>query len=355
MGVNVSVLICTRDRPDTVGQAIESVASCAYERFDVHVMDQSTTDDTRGIVEALARQFDGRCRIVYHHLDKAGLSRAYNLGIEVSSGEVVACTDDDVIVSANWLSRIVAAFDADPELGLLYGQVLVPESLKTAAASGTIVPALWRDRTTRLHQRDHNFMVWGMGANMAMRRRMLDDVAGFDEALGGGAPLRSSQDFDFALRVYRAGYAISLDHTVTVDHYGSRTPEQWPATQRNYGIGDGAFYSKHIRCGDYLALRLLLRQFAWVSRTWLTSSWRERRPVAISDYGRNLVTGIRLGSRFGVDKHRRLYRETDRARIDVTDANAVTGVVRTANRERQTAPIGRGIPPARRSLSGRDQ
>jgi GT2 family glycosyltransferase len=240
----------------------------------------------------------------------------------------VACTDDDVIVAPDWLTRIVETFDADPELGLLYGTVLVPESLKVAAASGTIVPTLWRTSALRIHRRDRNFIVWGMGANMAVRRSILACVRGFDEALGGGAPLRSSQDFDFALRVYRAGYAIRLDPTVKVDHYGSRTPEQWPATMRNYGIGDGAFYSKHIRCGDALALRLLLHQFAWVSKSWALESLRERRPVAMSEYGRNLFTGIRLGSRFAVDKRLRLYRETAKARIDVTAANAVTGVVR---------------------------
>jgi hypothetical protein len=173
-------------------------------------------------------------------------------------------------------------------------------------------------------------MLWGMGANMAIRRRMLDDVIGFDEALGGGAPLRSSQDFDCSFRAYRAGYAILLEPDVKVDHYGSRTPEQWPATQRNYGIGDGAFYSKHIRCGDLLALRLLAHQLGWVTRTWLASSWRARRPVAVSDYGRNLFTGIRLGSRFDVDRKHRMYRESARARIDVTEANAVTGVLRGA-------------------------
>jgi GT2 family glycosyltransferase len=330
MPPKVSVLICTRDRPDTVGQAVDSVARCRFDDFDLHVMDQSTTDETRVIVERLAEKFRDRVTIVYHHLDKAGLSRAYNTGIGVSTGEIVACTDDDVIVSPDWLTRIVEAFDRDPELGLLYGMVLVPDSLKDARASGTIVPTLWRTTALRMHQRDHNFIVWGMGADMAIRRAMIDTVTGFDEALGGGAPLRSSQDFDFALRAYRAGYAIRLDPTVTVDHYGSRTPEQWPATQRNYGIGDGAFYSKHIRCGDGLALRLLLRQFAWVSKVWALESLRERRPVAISDYGRNLFTGIRLGSRFAVDKEHRLYRETAKARINVTDANAVTGVVRTA-------------------------
>ncbi len=331
MPPKVSVLICTRDRPDTVGQAIESVARCRFDDdFDLHVMDQSTTDATRVIVERLADQFRDRLPIVYHHLDKAGLSRAYNTGIRATSGRIVACTDDDVVVSPDWLARIVEAFGRDPELGLLYGMVLVPDSLRDAEASGTIVPTLWRTNALRMHERDHNFIVWGMGANMAIRRAMIDSVGGFDEALGGGAPLRSSQDFDFALRTYRAGYAISLDPTVKVDHYGSRTPEQWPATLRNYGIGDGAFYSKHIRCGDALALRLLFRQFAWVSKTWALESLRERRPVAVNDYGRNLFTGIRLGSRFAVDKQRRLYRETAKARIDVTDANAVTGVVRAA-------------------------
>src|SRR5262249_44915440 len=160
-------------------------------------------------------------------------------------------------VAPDWLDRIVRAFDADPELGLLYGQVLLPESLREAKATGTIVPTLTRQTAVRLHRRDRNFQLWGMGANMAIRRAPPDELIGFDAALGGGAPLRSSQDFDFSFRVYRSGYAILLDPTVKVDHYGSRTPGQWPATERNYGIGDGAFYAKHIRCGDLLALRLL--------------------------------------------------------------------------------------------------
>jgi glycosyltransferase involved in cell wall biosynthesis len=328
MSTKISVLICTRDRPDTVGQAIESVARGDYPSFDLHVMDQSTNSETRRIVNGLAERFADQCQIHYHHLDKAGLSRAYNAGTRVSDGPVIACTDDDVIVAHDWLWRISEAFDADAELGLLYGQVLVPEGLKEAAATGVIVPALWRDARQRLHRRDRNFVLWGMGANMAMRRSLLADVIGFDEALGGGAPLRSSQDFDFSFRTYRAGYAILLDPSVKVDHYGSRTSDQWPATQRNYGIGDGAFYSKHVRCGDLLALRLLLRQFGWATRQAMRASWRQRRPMPMTEYGRNLLTGIRLGSRFNIDRRHRLYLETARAPMDVTEANAVTGVIR---------------------------
>ena len=42
--------------------------------------------------------------------------RAYNTVIRVSDGPIIACTDDDVIVPSDWLSRIVDAFDADPEI-----------------------------------------------------------------------------------------------------------------------------------------------------------------------------------------------------------------------------------------------
>jgi glycosyltransferase involved in cell wall biosynthesis len=334
----MSVLICTRDRPDTIGQAVESVAQCDHPSFDLHVMDQSTTDDTRQIVEAAAARFAGTCEIHYHHLDKAGLSRAYNAGMRLSTGSVIACTDDDVVVPPDWLLHIARAFESDPQVGLLYGQVQVPASLAAAARDGTvIVPALGWSQRQRLFHRDRNFKVWGMGANMAIRRELLDDVVGFDEAMGGGAPLRSSQDFDFSLRTYRAGWAVLLDPAVKVDHYGTRTPEQWPETERNYGIGDAAFYLKHIRCGDLLAVWLLAHQVAHVVKQSVIGSLRQRRWVGISAYGRNLIPGARLAARFEVDRAARLYRESDRARIGVTAANSVTAAGRAGAGPRRGA------------------
>jgi glycosyltransferase involved in cell wall biosynthesis len=345
MTTKISVLICTRDRPDTIGQAVQSVADCDYPTFDLHVMDQSTTDQTRRIVESLAPRVADRCEIHYHHLDKAGLSRAYNAGMRASDGAVIACTDDDVIVPRDWLTQIAASFDGDGELGLLYGQVQVPASLAAAARSGAvIVPALGWSKRERLFHRARNFKVWGMGANMALRRELLDRVVGFDEAMGGGAPLRSSQDYDFSFRTYRAGYAVLLDPDVKVDHYGTRTPEQWPATERNYGIGDAAFYWKHIRCRDPVAIWLLARQVAYVVKQSVVGSVRQRRWIGISEYGRNLILGARLAAGYDVDRRRRLYRATDGAQLGVTEANSVTAAVRDDGR----APHGKDVRPNHR-------
>jgi GT2 family glycosyltransferase len=327
MTTKISVVICTRDRSDLIGTAVASVAACDYPSFDLHVMDQSTDDSTREVVVGLQEKLAEQCAIHYHHLEQAGLSRAYNAGFRATDGPIVACTDDDVVVPADWLTRIARSFDTDPQLGLLYGQVLIPPSL-IPVDSDTIVPTLvWTERQ-RLHRSHHNYKVWGMGANMAVRRTVMEAVGGFDEMMGGGAPLRSSQDFDFALRVYRAGFAVLLDPEVKVDHYGARTTAQWPGTLVAYGIGDGAFYGKHVRCRDPLAAWLLVKKVAYVVAKIGTDSVRDRKPVGMSAYGRNLFVGLRMGARYDVDRTTRLYRENDRARSGVTEANAVAGARR---------------------------
>lgn len=322
--MKLSVVICTRDRPDTMGQALESVAECDFPRFDVHVMDQSTNTLTRDLVLDLAKRYEHKCDINYHFLEKAGLSRAYNAGMRASTGDVVACTDDDVIVPRDWIAQIAKAFEEDPDVGLLYGQVLVPASLEEAERTGAlIVPHLPIARRERLGK-GTPFKVFGMGANMGIRRSAFELVGGFDEALGGGGPLRSSQDFDFAFRMFRAGQCVLLAPEVKVDHYGSRTHDQWTGTMKAYGIGDGAFYSKHIRCGDPLALWLFAKVLLINNARRVKRALEDRRWPA-DEYTPSLFVGVRDGAKFAVDREKRLYREKRAGQMRVTEANAVTG------------------------------
>jgi GT2 family glycosyltransferase len=295
-------------------------------------MDQSTNEETRKIVLALAQKYASKCVVNYHFLEKAGLSRAYNSGVRVSSGEIVACTDDDVIVPSDWVAQIDRAFTADPQAGLLYGQVLIPPTLVQAEKDGLIVPHLPIARHERMIK-GSGFRVFGMGANMAMRRSAFLSVGGFDEALGGGGPLRSSQDFDFAYRIYHSGLAIVLVPEVKVDHYGTRTSDQWPATMKAYGIGDGAFYSKHIRCGDPFALYLLSKVLVRTAASHLKSLALKQK-LKDDVYTPNLFSGIRMASKFAIDRKHRLYQETRDAKMTVTQANIVTGVQKNDGAER---------------------
>jgi glycosyltransferase involved in cell wall biosynthesis len=296
---HISAVICTRNRPDKIGHAVASVLANDYADFDLTVIDQSTTDATEDLLAPIASE-DVRLR--YFHVHESGLSRAYNTAIAKTSGAIIAFTDDDCVVPSDWLASIAAAFRADPEGDLLYGRV-VP--LVTEGDNAALTPYLHIAQPERLSKRD-GFKVFGMGANFAARRRLFDAIGPFDEVLGGGGPLRSSQDYDLAYRTYRAGRVIILRPEVWLQHDGRRERADWPTLLRNYGIGDGAFYSKHVRCGDVYALWLLTRQVVDKGGRRLVKR-ALGRVQGRDEYTRGVARGVRDGLKFEVRRDERLY------------------------------------------------
>ena len=299
----ISVVICTADRPETIARAIRSVLDQAYPEFEVLVVDQSRDAGTEAIVVALAREDS---RLAYVRLTERGLSRAYNRGVAEARHELLAFTDDDCVVPQGWLAAISCAFTEQSDVGLLYGQVLGPIDPEAHGEDG-VVPTLTIARLERLSRKE-GFRVFGMGANFAARRSLVLRLGGFDQVLGGGGPLQSAQDFDFAYRVHHEGGVILLDPRVMVHHYGFRSHADWPATVRSYGVGVGGFYFKHVRAGDAYAAVLLSRIFAkGVVR--LAKRLVLAQPARLYwTYLRHLTIGMWMSRSYGIDRQLRLYR-----------------------------------------------
>jgi hypothetical protein len=157
----------------------------------------------------------------------------------------------------------------------------------------------------RLSTKD-GFKVFGMGANFAARRTLFRSIGGFDTVLGGGGALRSSQDFDLAYRAYRGGHVIVLRPEVSLRHDGRREIEDWPALLVAYGTGDGAFYTKHVRCRDPYALWLLLKQLVGTTVKWVAKTLLGRKPMSLY-YVRGFLSGVRESFKFDVDRRTRMY------------------------------------------------
>jgi glycosyltransferase involved in cell wall biosynthesis len=297
----VSAVICTRNRPDKIAQAIESVLANKYPNFELTIVDQSTNGDTEAISFGIAAQ-DGRLR--YQRMNRSGLSRAYNLAIGSTTGSILAFTDDDCLVPPDWIEKIVTAFEEQGDGELMYGQVLpaYPEN-----DGDVLTPLLRIERPERL-DRANGFRVFGMGANFAARRSLFERAGVFDEMLGGGGPLKSSQDFDLAYRAYRCNAPILLRPEVVVRHDGRREREDWPALLRAYGFGDGAFYSKHVRCRDPYAAWLAAKNFGLASAKVIVKRALGRRPSEFH-YVSGFVQGVRGGLKFSVDRSTLLYTE----------------------------------------------
>ncbi len=294
----ISAVICTRNRPDLIPGAVQSVLENDDANFELLVIDQSDSNSTR---DALVHLF-GDTRLRYVHTTKVGLSAAYNAAVQQSRGELFAFTDDDCIAPANWVHSFRTEFEKEQDVDLIYGQVHAPQRLSCLPG---VVPVLPFPERKRISARD-GFFVSGMGANFGARKRAFRIAGGFDEVLGGGGELRSSQDFDFQFRLFRAAGVSVLTPDIQVEHLGHRTPEQWRVTMRAYGVGDGAFYMKHVRCGDLLAGRLLVSKLVReAAKVVLFPFLRRRRQP--TEYLAGLLEGTRKSFGFGVDRDARVY------------------------------------------------
>jgi len=96
----VSVAIATCGALDALERGLRSVLASDWPALDVIVIDNRPA--TSGVYAMLAQRFGDERRIRFVAEPRRGLSYARNAGLEHARGEIVAFTDDDVIVEASW-------------------------------------------------------------------------------------------------------------------------------------------------------------------------------------------------------------------------------------------------------------
>lgn len=302
--VRISVIICTRNRPEDVAICLPTILACLRDDWEVLLVDQSDNFKTREIVDRLAMM---QPALRYLMTETVGKSRALDIGIAHTKGDLLAFTDDDCEAPLDWLERIVAEFDVSPGADVLFGPVLPSPALSDM--QNICVPA-WSFPDARDLLPGE---VCGMGANMALRRSVLSRLpAGFlfDPALGPGTPFPAGEEGDFVYRLRRAGARAVLRPSLQLFHRAWRTPDRWQAILYGYGVGDAAFFAKHARCGDLWAVRHLAeRLLCTLTRAGAKAALR--RPNNDAVLFRGLCRGLALSLRLGVDASTRLYRPAE--------------------------------------------
>jgi GT2 family glycosyltransferase len=246
----ISVIVCTRDRPEALRSALSSLLAVDYPDFEIIVVDNaSITDASHGVVTSLN---DPRLRLVTERA--AGLARARNRGVLMAAHEVVAFTDDDVVVDPGWLRGLMDGFSLGTDIACVCGMVPSGElrSFSQAYFDARVTwarrcqPEVYRLSDPPKDQVLFPFQVgqYGTGANFAMARSTLIELGGFDEALGVGSPTRGGEDIDMFVRVLLAGHGLAYQPSALVWH---RHRADLAALQEQivgYGLGLGAWIAK---------------------------------------------------------------------------------------------------------------
>ncbi len=216
--VHISAIICTHNRDGYLGAAIDSLLAQSYADYDVIVIDNASTDQTRAVVEARLPH----PRLFYHYEPTLGLSVARNTGARLAKGEVLAYLDDDAEATPEWLAAIARIYETNPQVAIAGGKVTLlwppnqtaPPWLSPNLA-GTLGAYDLGDEVVYITQPG----LTPRGLNYSIRADFLAHIGGFDPNLGRvGKNLLSNEELFMTEKALALGWQVAYLPDALVAH-----------------------------------------------------------------------------------------------------------------------------------------
>ncbi|MCP4937422.1 MAG: glycosyltransferase family 2 protein [bacterium] len=218
--IRISAVICTSNRSAVLPSAIDSllrqeISNVAYE---ILVVDNASTDETANVVQQYL-EHNRAVSIRYLFEPLTGLSRARNLAVAESQGDIIAFLDDDAIADHHWLAALLDVYDTNPAAWAVGGKVKpVWEAPRPIWMTDDIVAHL-----AILDLGDELLPVspprYLVGANCSFRRQVFKEVGLFETNLGRyGTQLLDGEEAELLARIREHGGLVLYAPHVIVGH-----------------------------------------------------------------------------------------------------------------------------------------
>ena len=311
--LSISLVLCTIGREYETARCIDSIIAQNYQILEVVIVDQSGGTS----IDRHAERLRACCRVEHLRTPRMGCSSARNLGARHASGEVIAFPDDDCWYPPGLLTEINDRLRFDPVLDGLTGvSVFADGSPGTGRFNSA---ACWVQRS--------NIWTTAISFTIFLRRRVLEEVGGFDEALGTGSKtsLQAGEETDYMVRVCDAGFHIWFDPQIKVGHPQSDVTSYNDAKLFHYALGMGYVARQHSLPARQTAA-LLVRPILGAGLFGLRGRFRVARFHAIVALGRakGFFGAGGVNRKLGRTRRRRA---TAVKRIDVGNGPAKSGRV----------------------------
>jgi GT2 family glycosyltransferase len=219
----ISVVIATHNRASLLAATLDRLRQQQYQPGDeVIIVDNASTDATSQVVARAAKEFP--VSLQYRRDMSPGKAPALNAAMAEARGDVLALTDDDVLVAPDWIQMIRCLF-TDPDVGLVGGRVdprwqqpaprwLQVEHQGCYGPMSSPLALLHYGEAQELGKRT------AVGANMAVRRTVFEALGGFSPSLGKRrGTLLGGEDRDLCQRAAGAGYRCQYRPELQVQHW----------------------------------------------------------------------------------------------------------------------------------------
>ncbi|MEA2600138.1 MAG: hypothetical protein QOF89_1130 [Acidobacteriota bacterium] len=221
----ISVVVCSFNGERTIRACCEGLMRLDYPDYEIIVVDDGSTDRTAEI----ARGFGFRVIST----ENQGLSSARNTGMRAATGEIIAYTDDDAPPDPHWLTFLAWGFMTTGHAAIggpniaPPGDGLIADCV--AHAPGGPVHVLLSD-TIAEHV---------PGCNMAVRRRCLEEIGGFDPRYRA-----AGDDVDVCWRLQERGWSIGFSPAAMVWHHRRCSIRTYWKQQQGYGRAEALLEQK---------------------------------------------------------------------------------------------------------------
>jgi len=286
--MRVSIIVITRNHSGYLAAALDCLGQLDHPDFEIVVVDSSAGEE-----KEKSEKLCQRPGVKYVYEPLLGQSLARNTGRAEASGEILAFTDDDCLPNKDWLSKLVQNY-SNPMVWGCSGRV-IPHRSETAAdlfeeVAGQDLGEIRREfvpddvrfsvglimrnvmKVFAKHMKGKGLAPWnvGHGSSMSFRKSALDELGGFDDRLGAGAPLKSGEDIDINYRILKSGHCLIYEPLAVVRHNHHRmTAEDVFRTRYLYSFGGAALMYEYrqnllMRCmlmGRRLQLFIKIAQY----------------------------------------------------------------------------------------------
>ncbi len=221
----ISVVVCTYNGARYIRETCEALQKIDYPDYEVIAVCDGSTDETMSILD----EFD----INVIAVKNGGLSRARNLGLQASTGEIVAYLDDDAYPDVHWLKFLASSFNNSSHEGI--GGPNFPPfddpfwAFCVAHSPGGPNHVLLGDDLA-----EHI-----PGCNMAFRKSALERVGGFDRTFR-----IAGDDVDVCWKIQRSGGTLGFSPSAVVWHHRRNSATAYLRQQYNYGRAEAMLASK---------------------------------------------------------------------------------------------------------------
>ena len=199
------MVVVNWNRKELLRACLKSLAAQAGVGFETIVVDNGSSDGSADLAE---REFGA---IVIRNAENRGFCAANNQGIAAAQGEFIALLNNDAEAEPGWLAALRTACSQAPDIGMAASKVLVWEDPRRIDKVGHLIfpdgqnrgrgsGALDRGQFDREEE-----VLWPDGCAAMYRKRMLDEIGGFDEDF-----FAYGDDAELGLRARIAGLALSL-------------------------------------------------------------------------------------------------------------------------------------------------